>query len=142
MGVTIITLWLIYILAILVVSIVLSMPNLKFRHQSLLAVLFAAIVAAVIVTFVPVDLDEWNIGLYNMLLVIAYILPLILLIIVASSGIHHYYHKRALMNGKEIIETDLVCDRGEDGEPENCQVEAVKIKRKRGGEKTRVVFNS
>lgn len=135
-----ITLWLIYVLAILVVSIILSMPNLMFKHQCLIAVFFATIVAAVIVTFVPVNLEEWNIGLYNMLLVIAYLLPLILLIIIAASGIHHYYHKKAAMRGKEVVETDITCEQSEEGEPENCVVEEVKIKRKRGHEKTRVSF--
>ncbi len=138
MAVSVITLWLIYVLVILVVAIVLSLPDLKMPHQSLIAVFFATVIAAVVVSFVPVDLNiPAAIMSYNTLLVVAYLLPIILIIVIAASGIHHHYN-RMHHDSKESTNIDVTCDQNEEGEPVDCRLDRMTMRT--GRDRVRVSF--
>lgn len=113
MAISVLNLWLIFILTILVISLVLSLPNFDLPHQALIAVLFALIIGAVVVTLVPVELgDDASVMSYNTLLIVAYLLPIIILIILACSKIHH-----------QGLHAKIHCD--ENGE--ECRVEKIRF---------------
>ena len=144
MAVSVVTLWLIYVLTILVVAIVLCLPDMKIYQQSLIAVFFATVIGAVVVSFVPVDLStDAAVMSYNSLIVVAYLLPIILIIVIAGSGIHHHYHRQHHMGhmehmGNKKISADITCERDENGEPENCRLEEMTMRK--GDNKVRVSF--
>lgn len=128
MAVSVVTLWLIYILTILVVAIVLSIPDLRVYGQSLVAVFFATIIAAVVASFVPVEQNtDAEVMSYNFLLIVAYLLPIILLIVIAASGIHHHYTRK--YRHMKNVDAVVSCDQGADGEPENCRLDALTMHR-------------
>lgn len=140
MAVSVLTLWLIFVLTILVISVILSLPDMMMRHQCLIAVFFATVVAAVVVSFVPVEVstpvDEMS---YNSLIVIAYLLPIILIIVIAASGMHHNYTSRDSSNNSQgSVDAKVSCERGDDGEPENCRLD--KMTMRKGNDKVRVSF--
>ena len=112
MAISVLNLWLIYVLTLVIIAIILSMPNFGVPSQALIAVLFALIIGAVVVTLVPVELgDAMSVMSYNTLLIVAYILPIIILIVLACSKVH--------MHG---LHAKISCD----DEGENCKVERLK----------------
>jgi len=138
MAVSVMTLWLIYVLAILVVSIVLALPDMRIHHQSLVAVFFATVIAAVTITFIPVELEtEAAVMSYNTLLVVAYLLPIILIIVIAASGIHHHY-ARDYIPDKESVDLKVTCDQNEAGEPESCRLDKMTLRK--NSDRIRVSF--
>ena len=120
MAVTVLTLLLIYVLTILVVAIVLSLPNYNVRHQGLIAALFALIIGAVVVSLVPTDVaDPFQLMLYNTLLILAYLLPVIVLIVLCTTGAHHAH---------DSLKAKINCDK--DGE--NCKIEQLDFRNESG----------
>lgn len=134
MAVSVVTLWLIYVLVILVIAIVLSFPRAKLPNQSLIAVLFASIIGAIVAVFVPVNIpDEASTSLYNTLLVVAFLLPIILTIVIACSGIHHRFAEEH--EGK--VEGTLKCKEDSKGR-EKCKLKNLTLDR--GDRKVNVSF--
>jgi hypothetical protein len=152
MGVSVSTLWLIYILAILVLVIALSLPNLYVPSQGLVAAFAGSVIGALIVTFVPVDVEgERDEQLYQWLLIITYLLPLVLIIAVAACGIHHNYGdymKKKNISGWEMksggddvsMDANVVCERDSEGRVMECHLD--KLTRRSGGNKVKVDFRS
>ena len=116
MTVSVFTLLLIYVLIVLVICVLLFIPNFGFHHQKLVAVFFALIVGAIVITLVPVTIEnEAEQGTYNMILIIIYLLPIILIIVIAST-VDYYRHNKSEDNN--FSKGELSCD--ETGE--NCYI--------------------
>lgn len=95
MAVSVLTLFLIYVLVVLVVSILLYLPKVDLHNHKLIATLFALIIGAVVITLVPVSLQNPGEGVtYNMLLIGSYLLPIIVLIVIGSSLDRYRSNKR------------------------------------------------
>ncbi len=95
MAVSVVTLFLIYVLVVLVVAILLYIPKTGLHNHALIATLFALIVGAVVITLVPVAFNNPNeVTIYNMLLIGSYLLPIIVLIVIGSSLDQYRSYKR------------------------------------------------
>lgn len=136
MAVSVATLWLIYFLVFLVVAIILSLPRLYVPHRTITVVLFAAIAAAITVTFIPADTTtDAAMMSYNSLLSAAYMLIVILIIIMAVSfaNVGHRHHHRK--SREYTVDASVTCD--SDGT--NCHTDRAVVKDKRG-DRVRVTY--